>query len=307
MKFNLFSESSRCRLHLSPNVHFYHLPKAGSQLPGSLIALQAFSSKDGDVDQRNDMPSSIPAPSFSPPLVTTPPLEEDWFSPFKTLTQLWAIILPLGYAGVPLAAQALSQLLPGGSGGGGPSIAAFSGEALALTAVLLFLRYKNSKIQFEFNLQSVGYGFAAGVAALLLNQLLVTASGGGGVDQGTATATSEVAGILLSNNSNPAATLALFTASALLAPATEEIVYRGFFLNSLTEELKISPVIAVGVSAVAFSAAHLQPDVFLQLLLVGLCLGSASVLSKGNVLAPFIGHATYNSALFLSLLFTKGL
>ena len=85
MKFNLFSEPSRCRLHLSPNVHFCHPPKAGSQLPRSLIAPQAFSSKDGDVDQRNDMPSSIPAPSFSQSLVTTPPLEEDWFSPFKTL------------------------------------------------------------------------------------------------------------------------------------------------------------------------------------------------------------------------------
>ncbi|KAG7674788.1 hypothetical protein Ndes2526B_g05048 [Nannochloris sp. 'desiccata'] len=268
-----------------PNARFFSQKKSKKS---PTIARKAYP-KDDDTTSK-----PIPSPVDDP----VSPLESDsvWDA-CNILTQLWAIVLPLGYAGVPLAARALSHLP------GGPSFAAFGGEALAFAAILIFLRRKDFKLQFEFNLKSVAYGLAAGIAALVVNQILFPGGGGGGGggDDGAATTTAtDVAAIVLSN-SNPAATLALFTASALLAPATEEIIYRSFFLGSLTRR-GVSPVIAVCASAVAFSAAHFQPDAFLQLTLVGVCLGSAAVACKGNVLAPFVGHATYNSALFLNLL-----
>jgi membrane protease YdiL (CAAX protease family) len=300
MRLNLFD--SRCNLNLSPIIHLRHVPTTRYQLqPRSLIACQALPSKDNNDDKtNNDMPPPIPPSCSSNTVQVAAPSDsleadvDDIWSTCKSLTQLWAIVLPLGYAGVPLAAQALSQLP------GGPSFAAFGGEALGLTAVLLYLRRKNYELQVKSDLKSISYGFLAGIVALILNQLLFSSGG----DDGAAatTATGEVAAVLLSNSNNPAATLALFTASTLLAPATEEIIYRGFFLGSLTRLSGVSAVVAVGASAIAFSAAHFQPEAFLQLTLVGICLGSAAVVSKGNVLAPFIGHATYNTALFLSLL-----
>ena len=251
------------------------------------IACQA--SEDGD----ENMPSTYSNPAVEPAntldSLQADSTDLDAWATCKTLAQLWAIVLPVGYAGIPLASQALSDLP------GGPSFAALGGEALALTAVWIFLQRKDYKLQFSLDIQSVAYGFAAGIAALVVNQILFSS----GEESG---ATSDVAAVLLNNN--PAATLALFTASTLLAPATEESIYRGFFLGSLTR-LGISPMIAVGASAIAFSVAHLQPSAFLQLSVVGVCLGSAAVGSRGNILAPFIGHATYNSALFLSLLFSS--
>jgi membrane protease YdiL (CAAX protease family) len=307
---------SRCRLkctvNSSPNKQLQRLPQAAIPLAYNYViksqrrrfplACQAFSENNGsDNDDTIDVIiiSSTPT-NFQ--AINSDIVEDDAWSICKTLTQLWAIVLPIGYAGVPLAGQALSQHP------GGPSFAAFGGEALAITAVVLFLRHKDFKLRISLNIKSMGIGFAAGVAALIVNQILFSTTGGGSGDGGTSTATttSDVAGVLLSNSSSPAATMALFTASALLAPATEEIIYRGFFLGSLTR-LGISPIVAVGASAVAFSAAHLQPDAFLQLTFVGICLGSAAVVSKGNVLAPFVGHATYNTALLLSLLSSPSL
>lgn len=295
IKLNIEAIESRCKLNyslISPVFQIKHLPYARFY---SLQKIQNLPTVAGKALPKDDdiTPMSIPSPAND---LSSPLGSDTVWDTCKTLTQLWAIVLPLGYAGIPLAAQAH---LPGG-----PSFAAFGGEALALTAVLLFLRQKDFELQFEFNFESVAYGLAAGIAALVVNQILFSSGGGGSGDDGAATTTADVAAILLSN-SNPAITLALFTASTLLAPATEEIIYRGFFLGSLTR-LGVSPIIAVGAGAVAFSAAHFQPQAFLQLTFMGVFLGSAAVASKGNVLAPFIGHATYNSALFLSLLLSMG-
>jgi membrane protease YdiL (CAAX protease family) len=282
MNYLLISPISQIR-HL-PNARLFSLQKNQNS---PTVARKAFS-KDDDTTPT----TSIPSPANDP---VSPLGSDSVWDTCKTLTQLWAIVLPLGYAGIPLAARALSHLP------GGPSLAAFGGEALALSAVLVFLRQKDFKLQFEINFKSVVCGLAAGIVALIVNQILFSSGGGGHGDDGMAATTTTATADILLSNSNPAVTLSLFIASALLAPATEEIIYRGFFLGSLIR-LGVSPVIAVGGSAVAFSAAHLQPDAFLQLTLVGVCLGGAAVSSKGNVLAPFIGHATYNSALFLNLL-----
>lgn len=127
----------------------------------------------------------------------------------------------------------------------------------------------------------------------------------------------------------------LFLGSAVLAPAAEEIAYRGFLLPSMQRTLPAPAAVSGGqsmrtlaactfehyilqicspaavprlpqVAAVAaiFAAAHLQPDGLLQLAVVGMCLGTAAVVSGGNLAAPTAGHMLYNAALFFSLLVT---
>lgn len=220
-----------------------------------------------------------------PPPPTPPPNDIDTWTTWKTLTQLWAIVLPLGYAGVPLAAQALSSVE------GGQAYAAAAVEVAVLASVLALLNYKSFTYKFEIfsEPKNILIGIAAGGTALLVNQLLFSS----GND-----ATSDVSAVL--GVSGPTPTAALFTASALLAPATEEIIYRGFFLGSLIKLGTPAPT-AVVASALAFSVAHLQLEAVPQLTVVGLALGTAAIVSKGNVAAPFIGHAVYNGALFLSL------
>ncbi len=195
-------------------------------------------------------------------------------------------MLPLGYAILPLTAQALTDV-PGGA-----SVAAAAVEAAALAGSITLLRSKGFAFPpFSLEPKAIGAGLGAGAAALAINQLLFSG--------GAADATGDVSALLSSGG--PAAAALLYLASAVLAPATEELIYRGFFLGSL-QRLGTPAPAAVAAAAATFAAAHLQPAALPQLLIVGGALGAASVACKGNLAAPFLGHCLYNSALFVSLL-----
>jgi membrane protease YdiL (CAAX protease family) len=233
-----------------------------------------------------------PAVSLPPPAAVPPPpaaAPEDSaadraFTAAKTMSQLWAIMLPLGYGAVPLAARALADVP------GGPAFAIAGGEALALALVLALLRSKGVALPFDLrDARALALGAAAGAAALGANQLLFGAADGGG-GGGAAGAAAAAAG------GGPAAAAALFAAAALLAPAAEELAYRGFLLPALRAAGAPAPA-AVALSALAFAAAHLEPAGAPQLTVVGLALGGAAAAAGGNLAAPLVGHALYNGAL----------
>jgi membrane protease YdiL (CAAX protease family) len=233
---------------------------------------------------------SEPAVSLPPPPAAVPPppaaAPEDGaadrgFAAAKTMSQLWAIMLPLGYGAVPLAARALDAP-------GLPAFAAAGGEALALALVLALLRSKGVALPLDLrDARALALGAAAGAAALGANQLLFGAAADGG---GAAGAAAAAAG------GGPAAAAALFAAAALLAPAAEELAYRAFLLPALGA-LGAPPPAAVALSSLAFAGAHLDPAGFPQLAVVGLALGTAATAARGNLAAPLVGHALYNGAL----------
>lgn len=61
-------------------------------------------------------------------------------------------------------------------------------------------------------------------------------------------------------------------------------------------------LLQVGASALLFATAHLQAEGLVQLSVVGACLGTAMVVSGGNLAAPTAGHILYNASLFIGLL-----
>lgn len=94
------------------------------------------------------------------------------------------------------------------------------------------------------------------------------------------------------------ALLIFFTTAAIAAPIFEEIIFRGFLLPSLT---KYVPVwVAIGLSSLLFSVAHLSLSEVLPLLVLGLVLGVVYTRSR-NILASIVVHSLWNSGTLLSL------
>ncbi|NEO28583.1 MAG: CPBP family intramembrane metalloprotease, partial [Kamptonema sp. SIO4C4] len=94
------------------------------------------------------------------------------------------------------------------------------------------------------------------------------------------------------------ALLIFFTTACIAAPVFEEIIFRGFFLPSLTRYLPIWG--AISISAVLFAVAHLSLSEILPLTVLGLLLGFVYTRSR-NLLAPILLHSLWNSGTLLSL------
>lgn len=200
----------------------------------------------------------------------------------KSVCQLWAVVLPVGYGAVPLVAELLKD----------PPLAAASCEVVVLALVWNILQDKGFQPNVVFsNPKCMGIGALLATAALVINQSLFASADNLGTE-GLSTMVAGLSGIQKAE---------LLTSSAILAPATEELIYRGFILSSLLN-LRVSPVVAVLTTSAAFAVAHLQPTALPELFVVGLALGSATVINRGNLAASFTGHALYNGALFLNLL-----
>ncbi len=92
-----------------------------------------------------------------------------------------------------------------------------------------------------------------------------------------------------------------FVANVLLAPFTEESLYRGFAIERL--RMRLAPGAAVGLSAVFFGLLHWAGG-FWYMVLTGGVLGTlfgALFLWRGRVLAPFFAHLTLNLMEFIYL------
>ena len=88
----------------------------------------------------------------------------------------------------------------------------------------------------------------------------------------------------------------------VVAPVVEETFFRGFLFQSLRNSWGVW--LAVPASAVIFSAIHLEPDKFVQLVILGTAL--AFVFHKTRSLWPCILlHALNNSLAFIALVVDK--
>lgn len=93
----------------------------------------------------------------------------------------------------------------------------------------------------------------------------------------------------------PAVALAL--SSLLVAPALEELFFRGYVLPAVGR--RVPAAAAVAATAFAFSAMHFDPDAAPGLFAVGCAFGAASVVTDGGLVAPTVAHATYNAGVLL--------
>uniref|UniRef100_A0A383VMF1 CAAX prenyl protease 2/Lysostaphin resistance protein A-like domain-containing protein n=1 Tax=Tetradesmus obliquus TaxID=3088 RepID=A0A383VMF1_TETOB len=87
-------------------------------------------------------------------------------------------------------------------------------------------------------------------------------------------------------------TLALVLGALLLAPATEELYFRGYVLPSLTKWTH--PGLAVLLTGLLFASAH-PADSFLPEALLGCILSGSLLAADGNLLVPLLAHSMYNA------------
>lgn len=104
-----------------------------------------------------------------------------------------------------------------------------------------------------------------------------------------------------SRHMGPRAILALIMVVVVMAPVTEELVFRGFVYGGLRKVLGFFP--AALLTSVIFAAVHLQFNwvQFFQILLLGLILAWLYE-HKGNLVAPMVAHAVYNGSVALLLI-----
>ena len=149
----------------------------------------------------------------------------------------------------------------------------------------------------------VGCGALASVAARAADGITRVSAG----DE-TVAAASSALHLFASIRGDAIALVAAATASALVAPAAEELFFRGFLLPTVCESARrngrgknlgknLGEGTAVAVVAATFAAAHFSPSDFPALFVAGAVFGAASLGSRtrGGLIAPFLAHATFNA------------
>ena len=109
---------------------------------------------------------------------------------------------------------------------------------------------------------------------------------------------------LLTHLRGPLPLALMFLTVAVLAPAFEELMFRGFMLPWLGQRLatRLGPragwILAVAVSGLTFGAMHLQPLGLPTLATLGIVLGFA-FLRTGNLLTSILVHGLWNGGIFI--------
>jgi uncharacterized protein len=84
----------------------------------------------------------------------------------------------------------------------------------------------------------------------------------------------------------------------VLVPVVEEVFYRGALLQPMRRRHRT--VTAVAVAAALFAVAHIEWQMFLPILFVGLALGLLRVMS-GSLVPSILLHATFNGIAFYAM------
>lgn len=153
-----------------------------------------------------------------------------------------------------------------------------------------------------WNTHDVALGVACGALASVAARAAdgITRVSGLG-DETVAAASSSALDLFASIRGDAFALVAAAAASALVAPAAEELFFRGFLLPAVRERFRKNgrgnDLAAVAVVAATFAAAHFSPSDFPALFVAGAVFGAASLGSRtrGGLVAPFLAHAIFNA------------
>ncbi|MCX6967733.1 MAG: CPBP family intramembrane metalloprotease [Verrucomicrobia bacterium] len=89
--------------------------------------------------------------------------------------------------------------------------------------------------------------------------------------------------------------------AGVIAPVTEEFLFRGYFYGVLRRYLGVLPAMLL-VSAL-FAAIHMNGPVFLPLFVLAICFTLAYE-ATGSLLAPMLMHALFNSAMLAAMFYS---
>ena len=148
--------------------------------------------------------------------------------------------------------------------------------------------------RFQINFKGISWGVGGYLVALplvvivsLLNQQIWQGQGG----------SNPIILLALQAQDRLALAIFFFTAS-IAAPLFEEIIFRGFFLPSLTRYIPVW--VSIVFSSFVFALAHLSLSEVLPLATLGMVLGFVYTRSR-NLLAPMLLHSLWNGGTLLSL------
>uniref|UniRef100_A0ACD5UMF3 Uncharacterized protein n=1 Tax=Avena sativa TaxID=4498 RepID=A0ACD5UMF3_AVESA len=96
---------------------------------------------------------------------------------------------------------------------------------------------------------------------------------------------------------SPTSRLVCFFLYCVIAPLSEETIYRGFLLTSLSSSMRRSN--AIIVSSLMFSVAHLSGQSFFQLFIIG-CITGLAYCRSGTLAASFTIHSLYNAVILFT-------
>ncbi|KAK1680667.1 hypothetical protein QYE76_041515 [Lolium multiflorum] len=96
---------------------------------------------------------------------------------------------------------------------------------------------------------------------------------------------------------SPTSRLVCFFLYCVIAPLSEETIYRGFLLTSLSSSMKWKN--ALIVSSLMFSVAHLSGQSFFQLFIIG-CITGLAYCRTGTLAASFTIHCLYNAVILFT-------
>ena len=148
----------------------------------------------------------------------------------------------------------------------------------------------------------VACGSLASIAARAADLVVVSAR----QENVSSSAASSALDLFASLLGDPVALTVAAAASALVAPAAEELFFRGFLLPAVSRRVR-NDLAAIAVVAAAFAAAHFQPSDFPALFVAGAGFGAASLGSRarGGLVAPFFAHATFNALVLAEVLWRR--
>jgi len=89
--------------------------------------------------------------------------------------------------------------------------------------------------------------------------------------------------------------------AALVAPVTEEFIFRGYFYGVLRRYVGVIP--AMLFTSALFAAIHMNGPVFLPLFVLAMCLTLAYE-ATGSLLVPMLMHALFNSVMLGTMFYT---
>lgn len=152
-----------------------------------------------------------------------------------------------------------------------------------------------------WNTHDVALGVACGALASVAARAADGITRVSVLDETVAAASSSALDLFASIRGDAFALVAAAAASALVAPAAEELFFRGFLLPAVCERFRKNgrgnDLAAVAVVAATFAAAHFSPSDFPALFVAGAVFGAASLGSRtrGGLVAPFLAHAIFNA------------
>lgn len=201
-----------------------------------------------------------------------------------------------------LVAVFASELFRSGQGPAGPRTALIGtitpGVAAACCA-LVIARWRGNgpRIDFALRLRRAdiraglrfgGIGVLVTVAGVLLWQRIA----------GEANTTSAVASLVGRGSFTVPQAVSMFVYTSLVGPLCEEIIFRGVCWGAFA---RWGPFTAYGLSTAIFAASHLEPERTVLLLLIGVPIGMARLVT-GSTGASVVAHQVSNFLPALALL-----